>query len=237
VVPRPVGELCTGRVLATELEEGLTVDGAEVRAMPQPRRDAIGAAALDLFCRELFQLKAVQTDPHFGNYRVRMAVDGDEIDRLVLYDFGAVRRFDEAFTTPYFKLLRASADRSREGIVAAATALGAMKPEDEDDVRDFLVGVCERLGEPMVGPGAAGVPAHLYREDGTYDWGASDLAIRSALDMRDAGPRLMMKMKLRTPPREMVFLNRKLLGVFLFLKELGAHVDGRAALDRYLPAA
>jgi hypothetical protein len=49
-----------------------------------------------------------------------------------------------------------------------------------------------------------------------YDWGASDLPKRVA----KKGGEMILKFKLRGPPREIVFLDRKMAGVFIFLSTL-----------------
>jgi hypothetical protein len=45
---------------------------------------------------------------------------------------------------------------------------------------------------------------------------------------------LAMSFKLRPPPREILFLDRKMGGIFIFLAVLKAKIDGRKALAPYL---
>ena len=91
VVPKVYPEYSSRRVLATEFQDGVRLDGPEVKALSQERRDRIAELILELYMREVFEFRQVQTDPHFGNYRVRFAPDGRN-DQLVLLDFGAVRK-------------------------------------------------------------------------------------------------------------------------------------------------
>src|SRR5260221_14738476 len=73
VVPRVYPEYCSDQVLALSYESGVHVRSDKVQALSQARRNALGDAALDLFLREFFEWGMVQTDPHFGNYRFRIA--------------------------------------------------------------------------------------------------------------------------------------------------------------------
>src|SRR3546814_20796524 len=61
---------------------------------------------------------------------------------------------------------------------------------------------------------------------GAYRWGDSDLPMRSG---RIAAMNAL-SVHFRVPPREIVFLHRRLAGVFIMLATLHCEVDGRAAM-------
>lgn len=203
------------RVLATEFIEGVDLDGGEITSLPQARRDRIADALLDLYFREIFELRAVQTDPHFGNYKVRLSTDGAS-DRLVLLDFGAVRRFTEDFRDRYRDLTRASLSKDDAGIVTAALALGFLEAGDPPELLNSFAAFCCLVMEPFTAD--------------RYDWRSSDLLKRLANQLSA----VIRAYRFRPPPREIFFLDRKSSGVFTALTVLGARIDGRATLDRYL---
>jgi predicted unusual protein kinase regulating ubiquinone biosynthesis (AarF/ABC1/UbiB family) len=219
ILPETVPELSTKRILTTSFEEGIPVDSAEVLGLSQERRNAIGAAAMELYFIELFRLGLVQTDPHFGNYRVRLG-EGGAPDRLVLLDFGAVRKFPKKFLDPYYTMVRGAFTRDQALVERGAEGLGFLRPDDSPELRRDFAALCYLFNEPFHG-------------DGPYDWGASDLPRRVA----SAGAQLAFGLKLRSPPREVVFLDRKMGGVFIFLSVLGVKLDGRAILESYLAEA
>jgi predicted unusual protein kinase regulating ubiquinone biosynthesis (AarF/ABC1/UbiB family) len=105
ILPGPFPEFSGKRVLAMSYEPGAPLDGPEVAALSQPRRNVLAVAALELYFRELFVWHKVQTDAHFGNYRVRLGTSG-EADRWVLYDYGAVREVGAPFMEKYRRMLR-----------------------------------------------------------------------------------------------------------------------------------
>jgi predicted unusual protein kinase regulating ubiquinone biosynthesis (AarF/ABC1/UbiB family) len=215
VVPRVVPELSTPRVLVTEYLDGLPVDSPEVKGLSQERRNALGLAILELLFRELYQLHQVQTDPHFGNYRIQLG-KGGEPDRIVLLDFGAVRKFPKSFLVPYFELHRGAFVRDPALIERGGRGLGFLSEDDPPAVTQAFAELCYLIGEPFDG--------------GIYDWAASDLATRVA----KSAAQVALAFKLRAPPREIVFLDRKFGGLFVFLSVLGARVDARPVLERYL---
>jgi predicted unusual protein kinase regulating ubiquinone biosynthesis (AarF/ABC1/UbiB family) len=215
VVPQVYEEYCSDQVLALSYEPGVSVREAAVQGLPQERRNALARAALELFLRELFDWGMVQTDPHFGNYKIRPAADGD---RIVLLDFGATRLFGRGFVEGYREMLRGAVARDRDAILAGAMAIGLMEPGFPAAVLDAFAELCETIVEPFRG--------------GVYDWGASDLPRRAGEKIaRNALTRYF-----RIPPREIVFLHRRLSGVFIMLATLRTRWDARPVLERHLRA-
>lgn len=216
VIPEPLLEYSTGRVLATSYEPGLEIDSPEVKALSQERRNALGVAALELYLRELLVWGRMQTDPHFGNYRVRISGDGARPDQLVLYDFGAVRKLDRKFLEPYRELIAGTFFRDRPRLIRAAIELGFLREEDSEQYKTSFAEISELFLEP-------------FSSDGIYDWSKSDLPQR----VTRKGAEMIWSAKLRPPPREVVFLDRKMGGVFILLSALGAKIRSRELLEKY----
>lgn len=222
VVPQVYEEYSSDQVLALSYEPGVSVREAAVQGLSQERRNALGQAALELFLRELFDWGMVQTDPHFGNYKIRAAAAMGTVpiaaDRIVLLDFGATRLFGRGFVEGYREMLRGALLRDREMTLAGAEAIGAMYPDIPAPVRAEFAELCELIVEPFRG--------------GVYDWGASDLPQRTGQKMARAS----ITRHFRIPPREIVFLHRRLSGVFFLLAALHAKWDARPVLQRHLEA-
>src|SRR5699024_367936 len=103
VVPEVFPQYSTDQVLVTSYEPARHVHSDAVQNLSQARRNSLAEHALELFFREFFDWGLVQTDPHFGNYKVRIGDDGN--DQLVLLDFGATRRFESRFLGAYCDLV------------------------------------------------------------------------------------------------------------------------------------
>src|SRR5690349_4553815 len=215
VVPQVLQQYCSDQVLALSYEPGLSVRDAALRALPQPRRNALALAALELFLRELFEWGMVQTDPHFGNYKFRAAAGGD---RIVLLDFGATRRFGRGFVQSYREMVHGAMERDRTEILRGAEGIGAMHADFPESVHSAFAELCELIVEPF---------------QGEYDWAASDLPRR----VGEKIARNALTRYFRIPPREIVFLHRRLAGVFFLAAALGAKGDVRQVLMKHLGAA
>ena len=199
-------------MLALSYEPGVSARDAAVRALPQERRNALAIASLELFLRELFDWGMVQTDPHFGNYKIRIDAAGD---RIVLLDFGATRLFGRGFVESYREMLRGALAGDRPTTLRGAAGIGVMPSDFPAPVREAFVELCELIVEPFRGPD---------------DWAASDRPRR----VGEKIARNTMTRYMRIPPREIVFLHRRLAGVFFLIAALGAQWDARPVLERHL---
>lgn len=224
-VPSVLTEYSSDQVLTTTYEHGHHVKDAHVQELSLERRSALGRAFVELFVTELFRWNMVQTDPHFGNYRIRVGKDA-EPDRIVLLDFGATRIFGRGFVDNYANIVRGGVQRDRDQIVRGACGIGLMDANFPKSVLDAFAQMCEMITEPFAGNDPGRVPAHLLNARGEYKWGESDLPMRAGqLAAKNA-----FSKHFRVPPREIVFLHRRLSGVFIMLATLHAEVDARPLL-------
>lgn len=229
IVPEILLEYSTPHVMATSYEPGLSVSSDEVLNLPQARRNKLAEGALELFLKELFIWKEIQTDPNFGNYRVRLADDEHAEDRIVLLDFGAVQKYPDAFIDPVCDMIYASYSRDLERVIAGGIKLNFMHDDWPEKVLQEFGGVCMAVLEPLADRELK-VPDYALNEQGEYRWKQSDLPTRIA--KRAAMSAINRYFKI--PPKEFVFLNRKLVGVYTFISVLGAEFNGREALKPYL---
>lgn len=214
IVPQVFSEYSTDKIIATSYEKGLKPDDNLVRQLPQNRKNKIGHIYLDLYFKELFLWGIVQTDPHLGNYKIRLNPAGD--DQLILLDFGATRKYPDNFLKNYKKLILSSLDKRRADLIQAALELKFLDKNDPPDLVDLFVNFCELTVEPFSG--------------GEYDFKNSDLPQRLAQIVF----KIIQDFPLRSPPQEVIFLDRKTSGVFTFLKVIEAKLDASGLLRSYL---
>jgi predicted unusual protein kinase regulating ubiquinone biosynthesis (AarF/ABC1/UbiB family) len=207
LVPRVHADLTTERVLGMDYAHGEPLEALAASAIPRGLRDEIGAALERLVFRELFEFRAMQTDPHFGNY-----LWDSDAKRVALLDFGATCEFPRALVERYRGITRAVIAGHRARVQHFATEIGYLAPEDSRErvhaVVDLILLVCEPL-----------------RHRGPYDFAGSNLPSR----VRNVGFDLAFRQGLlRAPPPETLFLHRKLVGSFLLLARIGARVNAHA---------
>ncbi len=232
VVPEMFPQLSTSHVLTMSYESGYGLSSKEVQALPQQRRDTLGAQALELFLREVFDWGEIQTDPNFGNYRIRIAEDEGGVDQIVLLDFGAVQRYEQAFLQPLKDMIIGAYENDLAKVQRAAIALDFIKADYPDDVRESFTEVCAGIIEPLVFE-ADTVPEYALNAEGQYKWKDSDLPTRIA----KRAAKSSFSRYFRIPPKEFLFLNRKLIGVYTFIAVLDAQFNGSSILRPYAEAS
>jgi predicted unusual protein kinase regulating ubiquinone biosynthesis (AarF/ABC1/UbiB family) len=229
VVPRVFPEYSSPRVLTLSYESGVSARDDSVRGLSQARRNRLGLAFLDLFLSEFFEWGLVQSDPHFGNYRFRLGAGAAE-DRIVLLDFGATRRFEPRFVEAYRRIVCGAVRFDRPGLLRAAEDIGLMSAGFPENVLQGFAEMCQLIVEPFNEPDDSRTPPQLRNARGEYRWGASDLPMRVA----NVAARNALSRHFRVPPREIVFLHRRLAGVFIMLAALDAELNARDRLLKVL---
>jgi predicted unusual protein kinase regulating ubiquinone biosynthesis (AarF/ABC1/UbiB family) len=210
LLPRVDEELTTPEILAMTYVPGVPIE--TLAKQGQKERDRIMSLLLELFFRELFEFRLVQTDPNFANYAYDTTTR-----QLVLLDFGATQAFDEDFAEGYRDLLAAALAEDRQQIQQAAEAIGYALGEDET-YRDLVFELFQMATEPL-----------CYK--GAYDFGRSDLAAR----LNETGMAMQeQRDHWQAPPPQAMYLHRKLGGLFMLATRLKSRVKIRQLLEAHL---
>lgn len=202
VVPGYFESHSTDSILCMSWQEGVPLEEA-LRTHPQ-WSDQIMAKLFELFFSELFVFKAVQTDPNLANYLL-----DTESQRIVLLDLGALRFYDDEFVARYRNALIAARDQNREQLNQALQELGFFASRKQSANQDVILDIFILAAEPL-------------RFDGRYHFGRSDLAQR----IHQRGLEVSSNPDAwHTPPPEVLFLHRKMAGLYLMAARLNAQVD------------
>jgi len=200
-VPQLVDRLTTSQVIAMEYLEGVPIERLSERTGEE--KNAAAAALLELALRELFEWGRVQTDPNFANYLYQ-----PQTRQIQLLDFGAVRGYGPERRETLLKLLNACIGGNDRDLAAAAAQVGYLGDNDPAAYVAAVVKLLRAATEPL-------------RWNGSYDFGKSDLAARMSELLIDI--RLNNRFT-RMPPAEILFLHRKLGGLYLLLVRLKAEI-------------
>ncbi len=210
-VPRLDRELNRANVLVMEFIPGDPIDalaGASVR-----QRNAIASRLVELFLKEVFEWGLVQTDANFSNYLYRP--DSGEVGLL---DFGATRKYSQNRTGLFRRLLAAAIRGDHRALMESAGAVGYVGEGDPELYRAAVHGLLRAAAEPARAPGC-------------YDFGSSSLALR----MSEQVMKLRLESRVwRMPPPEVLFLHRKLAGMYLLCTRLSASVDVHRLVEPYV---
>jgi predicted unusual protein kinase regulating ubiquinone biosynthesis (AarF/ABC1/UbiB family) len=211
IIPKFYPELSSTRVLAMEYIEGEAIES--ISELDPAVIDAMMSSLFELTFKELFELRLMQTDANFANYLFQ-----HQDQKIVLLDFGASRHFSKRFAMDYKRLLRAVCTDDTNEIVAAADRLGYEASSANEEYRTFLVEVFRIALEPIA-------------KAGLYDFKASNLSDRLS-NLSQEG--YNFKEFWQTPPTDILYLHRKLGGMFMLATRLGARVNTHAIASPYL---
>ncbi|MDX1452112.1 MAG: AarF/ABC1/UbiB kinase family protein [Oleiphilaceae bacterium] len=228
IVPVIYDRYSTAHVIATRYEPGEQLSSTRIASLSQERRNRLAKSALELFLNELFVWHEIQTDPNFGNYRIRIDEDGGH-DQIVLLDFGAVQKYPESFIHPVCSMIAAAYQNDLQGVIDGGVALRFMQCDWPESVLKEFGQVCIAVLEPLAKEQPDAGP-QAFNAQGEYCWRASDLPSRIA--KRAAVSAISRYFKI--PPKEFVFLNRKLVGVYTFISVLDGQFNGRDLLAGFV---
>ncbi|MBI2570636.1 MAG: AarF/ABC1/UbiB kinase family protein [Candidatus Schekmanbacteria bacterium] len=213
IIPEPVEELSAKAVLTMEYVGGWRADDLCAPGVSQHRRDYFGSLMGELIMRQFFELRMLHADPNLANF----AFTPD--DRLVMYDFGCVKRFPDAFVKSYAAVVRAALDGCFGRIGDDLRTLGFYDPEGTVIEQSII----KEFGDVLLPP---------WTSERPYDWGKSD--IHNELSM--LALRYWKTFLSYVVPPDIIFFDRVLVGMYGNLRKLGAATLWPSLLRRYLPS-
>ena len=151
VVPQPVDDYTTTRVLTMSFVQGKSIDSIGPLARTELDCPALGEELIGAYLDQVLVHGFFHADPHPGN--VLLTDDG----RLALIDFGMVARLSPQVQEQLLRLLLAIANRDGGDASDALEHLGArLDGYDPDRLRDRVSDLVLRYGSLSVSEMAAG---------------------------------------------------------------------------------
>jgi len=197
-----IDELSNDKVMTTTFLDGQVIDKLYDRSAQI--RQHVSKALLELALREVFQYGLVQTDSNFANY-----LYAEKTGRIQLLDFGATRRYSRSSRDKLMQMFDACLVVDKQAILHSAIELGYTAVEDDKNYQDAIVDLLLTVTMPI-------------RHEGEFDFRHSQL---SEL-MMDKLMKLRFEHRYtRLPPTDILFLHRKLGGLYLLLSHLGARLN------------
>jgi len=213
VVPRVYAELTTRDVLTMEFTTGEPIENSVEQS--QQQRDHLATRLLGLSLRELFSWGQVQTDPNYANFLYQQGQD-----RIVLLDFGATRYYAQQRRDALGRLMLAGMHDDMQMLQQAAVEVGYLGDSDTPAYVNAILQLLRMATEPV-------------RVSGSFDFTANDLAERIS--------QLLYTLRVesrvwRMPAPEILFLHRKLGGMYMLCSKLQARVDVGKLVEQYVQA-
>lgn len=202
-IPTVLSELSNSRMICMEHVEGINLKNFIEEEYNTAFKTQIASNLLDLFIKEFFVLGTVQTDPNFANYLIK------ENNQIALLDFGATKKFSQEFRSLYFELLQSAYDKNSHDIIFYGSKLGLVDRKDNEEAIELFVSF-------MID-----VMSFFRKENNPMDFSNEEITNR----LLETGWKLWKKQKISSPNSNLVFLHRKLGGLFSLLKESKVKMD------------
>lgn len=204
-------DLSTAEILCMSFMPGEPLEQAMVRRRGDV--DHVMTVLMDLFFAELVEFHCVQTDPNLANYMYE-----PDTKQLILLDFGAVRHFSPEFVANYLRAMKAAALQDRVALRDALQQLGFFQKDITAANVEVVLDIFSMATEPL-------------RYEGEYDFARANLAQR----IRDLGMSISSDPDAwHTPPPDILFLHRKMGGLYLIATRLQARLDVKSIFERYV---
>jgi aarF domain-containing kinase len=216
IIPKVYDSLSTQKVLTMSFEEGFKIRDWLATNPSQEDRNFYGQLILDLYGIEFFANGLVQTDPNFANFLIR-----PQTRSLVLLDFGAVRAYSDEFRKSYIELLKVIRSSSNETVIEKSLEMKFLNPKESLETKNAFVDMLRASVEPFDDKRQ---PFRFSDKD--YSESVRKLTIDFTRGVRFS-----------PPPQELLFLHRKLGGVFQLLKTLKSELDLRPYWERFVEPA
>jgi predicted unusual protein kinase regulating ubiquinone biosynthesis (AarF/ABC1/UbiB family) len=234
VVPEVYTRYSSPSVLAMSFEEGISQNDIAIENLSQERRNQLAANMLELLLTEILLWGEMQTDPHAGNYRIRLARQAGEIDAIVLLDFGSVRMISDQLLQPLHKMLLAAYADDKELLCAALQEAGFISEDTPNNVQsDFcevLMGLIEPLNYKRRLEQGWDIPSYALDAKGNYRWADARLPER----MGKKALQSAFSKNFSFPGVDFMLVARKLAGVYAFIAALDAKFDGGVVMDKVI---
>ena len=150
----------------------------------------------------------VQTDPNFANFLIDDSQDRENPE-ITLLDFGAVKRYDEPFRQGYRELLSLGRAGTDAQLLEKCFEMELLDRSECDAGQTGLI----RLMRASLRPFDPAVQPFRFTDQ------------QYSQEMREMALELSKACRVSPPPRTILFLHRKLGGIFNLLKAMEVELD------------
>tara|TARA_S200000501_G_scaffold52092_1_gene42249 strand:- start:607 stop:1926 length:1320 start_codon:yes stop_codon:yes gene_type:complete len=211
VVPKINEKLTTTKILAMDYKKGITID--QVANHDQKTKNSIINNLVELAFKEIFEFNLIQTDPNFANF-----LYDDTSKKIVLLDFGATSKISKKNIQVFKDILNGLALDRKEMVEKALITLKIFSPNASNSVKNYLLDMIWDLSLPL-------------RKNKAFDF----LNCISTEDLNMLTSTLInQKDKFQLPDPQILFIQRKVGGIFLLGRKFGARKNFSKLVTKYI---
>jgi aarF domain-containing kinase len=211
VLPHSFPEISTKKILALEY-----ISGVPLRDWIKERRNKeethlIAQKLMHMYLHEFFNCGFVQTDPNLTNFLVQTNLS------LVILDFGACKTYSKEFRQAYREVLKATLEERDHDLLELSYSFELLDPREAKETKDLYLSMMKVISSP-------------FKTEEPFSFSDTNFAEES----REITLRFAKKLQFSPPPKKLIFLHRKLGGLFQILKRLEAELDLKEISHNYI---
>lgn len=205
--PQVLKNLSTKNLLCLTYESGTTIKDWIDSNPIKEKKELVAKALLELYVMEFFIWGFVQTDPNPGNFLIR---ENPQLEMVAL-DFGASKFYPVEFREQYVDLLKSVQNSSANATVDKAITFGLLDARESQAAKDIFVDLMK-----------LGMSPFFSKTNGSKFNFKEDEFLKNNSHL---SRQLMQNLKYSPPPHKLIFLHRKLGGIFALLRKLEVELN------------
>lgn len=209
IVPELVKELSTETVLTLSYVPGDAIADVKAPRYSQQTINEIGYLIFETIGKQIYELRAVHSDPHPGNFAFR--TDGS----LIIYDFGAVKKIAPEIIEKLRALIGDALHGRMDTIDNHLINIGVRQPDTPAIPASYYQEWLDIVMEP-------------FKDERPFDFGHSHLHKRAA---KKAQADAMKYIGQFQPSPDTMYVDRVLTGHYWTMMELGVNAAFRPLID------
>ncbi|MES2801626.1 MAG: AarF/UbiB family protein [Bdellovibrionota bacterium] len=194
----------THGILCTSFEDGLTLKDWIEKKPAKDKKEKVALSLLELYTLEFFKWGLVQTDPNPSNFIIRGL---DKLEVIAL-DFGASKTYSYEFRKAYTGLLKTIRSGSDDDIIKRSIDFGLIDARESKETLELFIQLLKHGIKP-------------FSQNKKFQFSDDTFLKENGLLART----LLQKLKFSAPPHQLLFLHRKLGGVYAILRKLEVEIE------------
>lgn len=209
LVPEIIESLSAETVLTLTLVEGDRLQDVKPPRYTQDTINLIGYRIFETFGKQIYELHAVHSDPHPGNFAFRP--DGT----IIIYDFGAVKKIPEQTIAKLRSLVRDALAGKIDAIDQHMLDIGVRQPGGEAPSPEYYHEWMDIVMKP-------------FQSYDVFDFGLTNMHRRALGKVKRDGLKYMGSFQ---PSPETLAVNRVVTGHYWTMVDLGVKASFRPLID------
>ncbi len=210
-IPFLYKNLCTKNILTMEYKPGIPID--KIVNLSKRKKNQIFYKLMELLFNEIFDFGYIQTDPNYSNF-----LYDHKKNKIILLDFGASQKISPEVRNKFKNLLIDTWNNDHRKIKKSLFDLGILHDTFPKKIEAIFLDFFYEVTYPI-------------REKKFYNFDRTDIIKKIKYNFQEF---IKFQNKLQIPSSDILFIQRKIGGLFFLGKLLKVEIDLNEILKKYI---